>query len=230
MASDKEIPKENTPDNPQETPTPTEKVEAPSGDFFFGGSKKSPPPVEEEPSQERQSGGDIFIGSSKSRKSRPRKASTETTEAVLTEDMPEQQAAPIPTVESPIITSKDPLEVALGDKLFPMAQTLLYIFLGLACIGPIRAMMGGKPATEQLPLLLLFPFLILLHRKLIEKIESEFANGRDYLMGGIVLLFASLIVFTVSIIAPIHILMRPLGVISALCHMIYAVNVLQRIK
>lgn len=229
MASENETPNENNPENTQVKPATSQKVEAPTGDFFFGGSKQGTPAIDEETTG-AATGGDIFIGSNKPRKSRLRKTTTEMTAVIGSEETTPQPEVPALATQEPILQSTQTGEVTLGDKVLPLAQTLLYLLLGVACIGPIKAMKEGKPATEQLPLLLLYPFLILLHHKLIEKIESEFANGRDYLMGGIVILFASVIVLTISVVVPMHILMRPVGVLSALGHMMYAVSVLQRIK
>lgn len=129
--------------------------------------------------------------------------------------------------EEPITDS----ERSMSERMFMFSRIILYIILGLSALGPIQALRKSTDPGQGIFPIMLYPLLIFLHIRLVNRVQSEFANDKDYLVGGMLLLFVAIVItiFSFTVSFPVAIV-RYLGLIVAAIHIIFSVEVLKRYK
>lgn len=146
----------------------------------------------------------------------------------------EKRSVPISDIymrEVSSTSSEDRDERSIPAKLFTFSRVILYLLLGLWVLKPIMNFQKAASFSQAMLPIVIYPLLILLHKRLVDKVESELANNKDFLLGGILLFFISVAILVLSLIAPVpFILLRALGILISIIHLLYGVEVLQRYK
>lgn len=127
--------------------------------------------------------------------------------------------------------SKEEINRSFPEKLFTFSRIVLYIILGLSILEPIQSLRSSENPSQGMIPIVIFPLLIFLHMRLVEKVQSQFANGKDYLVGGILLLFVAFVILLLSLFLSFPLaIIKLLGVLVAIVHVVFAFEVLSRYK
>lgn len=148
----------------------------------------------------------------------------------------EEEKGTVPMVdlfisEAGTAKNDDPGEKSLVARLFQFSRVMLYIALGLSTIEPLKNLQKSQNVSEAILPIVLYPFLIFLHMRLVKKVESELANNKDYLLGGILFFFVAGVLFILSLTISVpYAFLRGLGILISIIHLLYGISVLRRYK
>lgn len=120
---------------------------------------------------------------------------------------------------------------SVTTKIFIVSRVLLYLLFVLSALSSIKTTGTKQELSNGFLPFVIYPLVILIHSKLIKKVESELANNKDYLLGGILFFFIAAILGVASIAVSVpFVFLRIVGVLIALSHALYGVEILRRYK